>query len=178
MKNERELLSRSKVVFDLTKEIVENNTPANKRFFYWAYHETWMLQDFPKILASKKAYELFYDKYKKDIRDYDWFSKETTESRDHKNKRMFMHEHLTTSEDFKQELIHLYKQNNLSVEKVKDLILQQRVCWITREEDDALRKQYKSHRPHPLQAYKECGIEIYDEEHEDLSNIMIPTFNL
>ena len=144
MKNERELLSRSKIIYDLTKEIVENNTPANKRFFYWAYHETWMLQDFPKILASKKAYELFYNKYKRDIRNYDWFSKETTESRDNKNKRMFMHEHLTTSEDFKQELIYLYKQNKLSVEKVRDLILQQRVCWITREEDDLLRKKSRT----------------------------------
>ena len=68
---------------------------------------------------------VFYDKYKRDIRNYDWFSKETTESRDNKNKRMFMHEHLTTSEDFKQELIYLYKQNKLSVEKVKDLIAKQ-----------------------------------------------------
>ena len=178
MKNERELLSRSKIIYDLTKEIVENETKANKRFYNWAYHETWMLQDFPKTLASKKAYELFYNKYKKDIRNCDWFNKEISESRDDKNRRLFMHEHLTTSEDFKQELIYLYKQNKLSVEKVKDLILQQRVCWITREEDDLLRKKYKSHRPNPLHSYKECGIEIYDEENEDLSNIMIPTFTI
>ena len=176
MKNERELLFRSKIIYDLTKEIVENNTKANNRFYNWAYHETWMLQDFPNVLASKKAYELFYNKYRKDIRNYDWFSQKVSKIRDNKKKKIFVHEHLTTSEDFKQELIYLYKQNKLSVEKVKDLILQQRVCWITREEDDLLNKKYKKHRNNPLQAYKECGIEIYEEENEDLSNVMIPSF--
>ena len=64
-------------------------------------------------------------------------------------------------------------------EKVKELFFQQRVCWVTREEDDVLNhtKTYKSHRPNPLEAYKECGIEIYELEKEDLSNIMIPTFS-
>ena len=90
-----------------------------------------------------------------------------------------MHEHLTTSEDFKQELIYLYKNNQLSIAKIKELIGQQRICWITREEDDILKgtKTYKSHRPNPLLAYKECGIEIYEEEKADLDNIMIPTFD-
>lgn len=176
---ERELDTRCKIIYDLAKEVVENNTDANTRFFYWAYHETWMLKAFPKCLASKKAYSLFYNKYHKDIREFDWFSKETTYWKDDNNKRQFMHEHLTTSDDFKNELIYLYKKNELTVNKIKDLISQQRICWITREEDDVLRKTktYKHHRPNPILAYKECGIEIYDAENEDLTNIMIPTFS-
>lgn len=173
---ERELDVRCKIIYDMTKEIVENRTKANSRLFYWAYHETWMLKLFPKCLASKKAYELFFEKYKKDIRECDWFNQAILECRDDKDKRLFMHEHLTTSEDFKQELIYLYKNNQLSVEKIKELISQQRVCWITRDEDDKLNKSgYNKHRPDPLAAYTECGIEIYDAENADLSNIMKPS---
>ena len=68
--SERELDVRCKILYDLTKEYVENASRATSRLFYWAYHETWMLMAFPKVLASKKAYNLFFEKYKEDIREY------------------------------------------------------------------------------------------------------------
>ena len=88
-----------------------------------------------------------------------------------------MHEHLTTTNDFKKELLCFYKEGKLDVNKIIELISQQRVCWITREEDSILRKKYKDHREDSLKAYEECGIEIFDANDEDLKNIMKPTWN-
>lgn len=173
---ERELETRCKILFELTKEMAENETWANIRFYYWAYHETWMLKLFPKCLASKKAYELFYEKYKDDIRKYNWFDKKVSEWRSPDGKRQFMHEHVVTSNDFKNQLLYLYKENQLSVEKIKELISQQRVCWVTREEDNLLSKKYKDHRQNPLKVYEECGVELYDSKNENLDNIMISSF--
>lgn len=177
--SERELDVRCKILYDLTKEYVENASRATSRLFYWAYHETWMLMAFPKVLASKKAYNLFFEKYKEDIREYGWFSGKIEDCREDNKKRTFMHEHLTTSEDFKRELIYLYENDSLNIDKIKTLLLQQRVCWVTREEDDRLNAMgYRDHRADPLQAYKECGIEIYEAEKEDLGNVMIPSVSL
>ena len=177
---ERELNVRSNMIYNMTKEVVENDTDANKRLFFWLCHETWMLKKFPKFLTSKKAYEMFYAMYKQDIRNFGWADSKVEKCKNSNKKRQFMHEHLTTTNDFKNELVYLYKKGLLTVDKVKDLILQQRICWITREEDDILThtKTYKDHRPNPLLAYKECGIEIYECEKADLSNIMIPTFDI
>ena len=69
---ERELNVRSNMIYNMTKEVVENDTDANKRLFFWLCHETWMLKKFPKFLTSKKAYEMFYAMYKQDIRDFGW----------------------------------------------------------------------------------------------------------
>ena len=54
----------------------------------------------------------------------------------------------------------------------------QRLCWITKEENSILsQKGYKKHRNNPLKAYKNCDICIYDEEKENLKNIMKTTIN-
>ena len=177
--NENELESRARIIYDTVKEVVENPTEANKRLFKWACHEIWMLKAFDRVLTSKKAYQMFYEIYKKDIRDFDWFDGKISKIKDNNGKRMFMQEHLTTTDDFKNELIHLYKNNELSVQKVKQLILQQRICWITREEDNKLNaKGYRKHRDNPLEAYKDCEIEIYESDKASLNNLMIPSFEL
>lgn len=172
--DERELDAWCSMLYAYTKEMCENPTKANKWIFDRASHDEWVLAKFPKHLASVKAFKEFYEMTGLDIREYDWQSQVKTKD----GKKIVVHqhfvdEHLTTAFDFKNYLVFLYKTGELSVEKIKSLLAEQRLCWITKEENNRLSaKGYYKHRNSPLSAYEACGIEIYDKENEDLSNIM------
>ena len=175
---EQELNVWCNTLYNYTKQMVENPTRANKWIFDKACHDEWLLSKFPKHLSSVKAYNAFYELTGKDIRDFDWYS--TVKTKTGENiivHKYFMDEHLTTAYDFKNTLMLFYKQGRLTIDLIKDLIQQQRLCWITREEDKMLTaKGYIKHRVDPLKAYTDCDIEIYDKENEDLENIMKPQF--
>jgi len=170
---EKELDTWCKMLLDYTKAMVNNPTIANKWIFDRASHDEWVLKNFPKHLASVKAYNDFYDLTGKDIRDFDWLSSVKT-----KNgtkivvHQYFVDEHMTTAFDFKTKLIKLCEEGNLDVNKIKELISKQRICWITKDENKQLNYLgYRKHRENPLKAYEDCGIEIYDKENVDLDNI-------
>lgn len=175
---EIELNNWCEILLKMTKEIVENPTKANKWIFDKLTHDEWMLESFPKHLASVNAYKDFYDLTGLDIRNYDWFSTVKTNSGDKiKVHKIFMDEHLTTAYDFKNTLKHYYIKGELSLELIKDLIFKQRLCWITKQENKRLTDNgYYKHRENPLKAYTDCGIEIYNKENEDLGDIMLPNF--
>ena len=173
---ERELTSWCELIFKYTKERVENDSVATRWIFDRATHDEWVLALFPKHFASVNAYNQFFELTGQDIREFNWNSTVTTKDKQtiivH---QFFVDEHLTTAHDFKYELIELFNQGNLSVDKIKELISMQRLCWITKEENNKLTQSgFKNHRKNPLDAYQTCGIEIYDKDNCDL-NIMIPT---
>ena len=177
MDEQRELNFWSKLLLDVTKETIENNSNAVKQIFRQLTRESWKLNTFQKNLASTKAYNEFYDLTGQDIRNFNWTSKVKTKQGETKRvEKMFKFEHLTTASDFQKELIHLYRSNLLTIEKIKELLQTQQICWITIEEDKELNKKYLKHRPNPLQAYKECNIDIYQLENVNPEKIMKPTF--
>lgn len=128
---------------------------------------------FPKHLASVKAYNAFYDLTGKDIRDFDRLS--LVDARDGTKilvHQYFVDECMTTVFDFKTKLLELCEEGKLDVETIKELILEQRLCWITEDENyQLISLGYGNHRENPLKAYKICGIEIYDKENVCLDNI-------
>lgn len=67
---------------------------------------------------------------------------------------------------------HFPNHKCLNIQKIKELISKQRLCWITKDENKQLNALgYRKHRENPLKAYEDCGIEIYDRENEDLNDI-------
>ena len=162
-----------KMLLDYTQAMVHNPTVANKWIFDRASHDEWVLSKFPKHLASVKAYNEFYDLTGKDIRDYDWLSSvKTNDGTKIVVHQHFVDEHMTTAFDFKTKLLRLCEEGKLDIQKIKELISKQRLCWITKDEDKQLNAQgYRKHRENPLKAYENCGIEIYDKDNEDLDNI-------
>ncbi|MGN0798138.1 MAG: DUF4268 domain-containing protein [Christensenellales bacterium] len=175
---EQELNIWCNTLYNYTKQMAENPTRANKWIFDKASHDEWILSKFPKHLSSVKAYNLFYELTGQDIREFNWLS--TTKTKQGEKiiiHQHFVDEHLTTAYDFKNTLLHYYNQGKLTIDLIKDLITQQRLCWITKQENKELNARgYIKHRNNPLDAYKECGIEIYNAENEDLENIMKPEF--
>lgn len=173
----RELELWCNTVFNYTKEMAENPTSATKWIFDRATHDEWSLKCFPKRFASKRAYNEFFELTGKDIRNFNWTSSVKTKSGEkvvvHK---LFVEEHLTTAYDFKNTLLFYYKSGVLTTDVIKELLFKQRICWITKEENSRLNsKGYRTHRDSPLDAYKECGIEIYDEVNQNL-DVMRPDF--
>ena len=176
---ERELEIWANLIYIYAKERLENDSVATRWIFDMTTHDEWVLSLFPHHLASEKAYNQFYELTGKDIRDFDWKSVVRTKSGEkivvH---QYFVDEHMTTAYDFKNEILWLYKNEELTVDRIKKLIFMQRLCWITQEEDSMLsRNGYRKHRKDPLMAYIDCGISIYDAENENLEDIMKPTFN-
>ena len=177
---EKEFETWCKMLLDYTQAMINNPSVANKWIFDRASHDEWVLMKFPKHLASVKAYNEFYDLTGRDIRDFDWLSSVKTKSGEkivvH---QQFVDEHMTTAYDFKTKLLELCENGNLSVEKIKELILTQRLCWITKEENNKLNLLgYRKHRENPLKAYEHCGIEIFDRENADLDNIQTNPRNM
>lgn len=173
MDKEKDYDTWCKMLLDYTQAMVHNPTVANKWIFDRASHDEWVLSKFPKHLASVKAYNEFYDLTGKDIRDFDWLSSvKTNDGTKIVVHQHFVDEHMTTAFDFKTKLLELCEEGKLDVEKIKELIAMQRLCWITKDENKQLNALgYRKHRENPLEAYEDCGIEIYDKENEDLDNI-------
>lgn len=173
MDKEEDFDTWCKMLLDYTQAMIHNPTVANKWIFDRASHDEWVLSKFPKHLASVKAYNEFYDLTGKDIRDYDWLSSvKTNDGTKIVVHQHFVDEHMTTAFDFKTKLLKLCEEGKLDIQKIKELISKQRLCWITKDENKQLNAQgYRKHRENPLKAYENCGIEIYDKENEDLDNI-------
>ena len=173
MDKEKDFDTWCKMLLDYTQAMVHNPTVANKWIFDRASHDEWVLSKFPNHLASVKAYNEFYDLTGRDIRDYDWLSSaRTNDGTKIVVHQHFVDEHMTTAFDFKTKLLKLCEEGKLDVEKIKELISKQRLCWITKDENNQLNALgYRKHRENPLKAYEDCGIEIYDRENEDLNDI-------
>lgn len=173
MNKEKDFDTWCKMLLDYTQAMVHNPTVANKWIFDRASHDEWVLSKFPKHLASVKAYNEFYGLTGKDIRDYDWLSSvKTNDGTKIIVHQHFVDEHMTTAFDFKTKLLKLCEEGKLDIQKIKELIAMQRLCWITKDENKQLNALgYRKHRENPLKAYENCGIEIYDKENEDLDNI-------
>ena len=173
MDKEKDFDTWCKMLLDYTQAMVHNPTVANKWIFDRVSHDEGVLSKFPKHLASVKAYNEFYDLTGKDIRDFDWLSSvKTNDGTKIVVHQHFVDEHMTTAFVFKTKLLKLCEEGKLDVEKIKELIAMQRLCWITKDENKQLNALgYRKHRENPLKAYEDCGIEIYDKENEDLDNI-------
>ena len=175
---EIELDLYSEILFSFTKATAETGTSAFNNVFAKVVREVWQLLKSHNHLASEEAYKQFFNMTQLDIRKYNWFSK----VKDKNNNVITVHnyfqdEHLTTVFDFANTLINCYENKTLTVDLIKEMILQQRMCWITKEENKRLNdKDYRKHRANPLDAYKECGIKIYDPKKDDINNVMKPNF--
>lgn len=140
-----------------------------------------MLASFSKhqILASENAYNEFFALTGKDIRNYDDDSSAVTKSGEKFRVRSkFRFEHMTTVKDFREEILLLYEKGALNAASIQDLILKQRVCWVTKEENKKLnQKGIATHRDDLVDVYKNiCKIQFHDEPNCDLINVMKPTF--
>ena len=159
MNNERELEVAVQLIYTLTKEYVDNRTNYITYLFNYAHRDAVCLNLNNPPLVSENAYELFYELTDgKDIRDSSWqFVGRFKEL----GKRLFTWEHFTPAKIFKQNLINAYKGKLLTTELIKDLILEQKGCWITKREDEELsRLGYRTNRPNPHEAYVKAGIKI------------------
>lgn len=110
------------------------------------------------VYASKNAYDKFYSSTGKDIRKYDCYSLPKIEGIN--GQKLFTYEHMIPVSSFREELFSLYDQNKLSVDLIKELMIKQTICWVTKDEDQKLKELgYAIIRPKT--AYMEAGIEIY-----------------
>lgn len=76
-----------------------------------------------------------------------------------------MYEHFIPAASFRNSLIELYGSKKLNIDTIKLKILEQRMCWITREENEKLNQHgYKSkgrdNYEETIQAYLKVGIKI------------------
>lgn len=157
----RELDFCVKQLIDWTKEYIENKTNYIAYCFRYIYRDIWLLQSSEKYLASEKAYNDFFELTKKDIREFNWSNKVKINNKSVYVYSLFVAEHMTTANDFKNSLIDLYNKNKLNSTEVKKLIQKQQLCWITKEENIELNKHgFSKHRPDPDKAYEICGIKI------------------
>ena len=112
------------MLYDYTCAMIDNPTVANKWIFDRASHDEWVLSKFPKHLASINAYNEFYNLTGQDIRNFDWLSyvkiKNGTKICVH---QYFVDEHLTTAFDFKNRLLELCAENKLTIDKIKEILL-------------------------------------------------------
>lgn len=158
MNKDREISALAKTLIILTREMIENQTFAIKDAFRYLHREV-----VTERLASKRAYEEFFQMTGKDIRDYDWyggkiktFSGETISIN-----KLYTLDHVQTGKNFKDDLILAYKENRLTEDFVKERLMKQSLCWITKEEDKKLTQLgYKSDRADPLKAYADADIEF------------------
>lgn len=88
----------------------------------------------------------------------------------------FLHEHMIPASALKNTLIDAYKNNKLTISYIKNLIKDQKMCWILREEDKKLTElKYRSKDRETLKksykAYKAAGIIIEQSPVEALPTI-------
>ena len=150
------------LVITFSKEVKENDSRLNRVILNTALRNLWMFsKPLTKILASEKAYRQFYRLTKQDIRNFDDDSSIKINNKSKKVRSMFTFEHLTTVNDFTEEV----KNKSLTKKRLLDLAKKQWVCWITKAEDKKLRnKGYLTKRPDPFKAYDDCNITIYEKE--------------
>ena len=160
MDYERELIALSKVLFILTQELKENNSPSISDAYGYVSREI-----ITPILASEAAFEDFYSRTGKDIRSVDWRPSRSFIARNGEKfsiHKLYTGDHIQTCSDFRNELFKAYEENRLTEKLIADILRQRYVCWITKEEDSRLNALgYKSTRSNPYGAYAEAGIKIY-----------------
>ena len=159
MNKERELEALSEILLILTVEMQENPTFAIKDSFKYIHREF-----VTTMLASEAAYYDFFKKTGHDIRRYNWYGgKVATRNGDILNiNTEYTAEHMQTGKQFKTELFRAYKDGTLTKEYIKSLLKNRFVCWVTKEEDQRLKRLgYNADRPDPEKAYREAGIVIY-----------------
>ncbi len=116
------------------------------------------------VLASEKAFNDFYERTGKDIRNYNWYDS----VKDKSGNRFTIHkeyrwEHYYPASSFRDKLKELFEKNRWSVENILELIKTQKIAWITIEEDKKLDfLGFKSVRLE--EAYETAGIKISNAE--------------
>jgi len=157
----RELEFLINILYDLTKEYVENYGDMVKVVFRHAYRSAEFLTCI-KPDASVAAYNDFYKVTGKDIREFNWHSRVKKKN----GEAMIIHkeyqwEHKTTANAFKENLIKAYKEHRLTKSFIAKLIKEQKICWITKAENKVLDKNgHRINRPDPDMAYDKAGIKI------------------
>jgi len=158
---DRELKFLIDILYDLTKEYVENYGDMVKVIFRHTYRSVEFLTCI-KPDASVAAYNDFYKATGKDIREFNWFGSVKKKNGD----TMIIHqeyqwEHKTPANAFKESLIKAYNEGHLTKPFIAKLIKEQKMCWITKAEDKTLtRNGHKINRENPEAAYKQAGIKI------------------
>lgn len=127
-----------------------------------------------KPLASKNAYREFYELSEgKDIRNYNWDNSIKIDGKYVSIHTLFAWEHKTTAYNFRKNLQKLFDNNNLNTDNVINLIRKQKICWVTKQENNELNKLgYKKERETdknlreitPKMVYALAGIEIETSE--------------
>ena len=165
MEKQRELKAIAKVIYLLTKEVVENPTISIRDAYRYVLREITT-----PTLASESAYNDFYLKTGKDIRTFDWRSSRRITSKNGEKfsiHKVYTGDHIQTCRDFEIMLKKAYEKGLLTEDFIIEQLNNRHVCWITKEEDRILNELgYKSNRSDPKKAYREAGIIIY----QDLDN--------
>ena len=163
---ERELNDIAETLRILTIAFVENNTKCIAETYRYAYRTVGEFSLSVPCLASENAYNDFYNRTENDIRLFK--IKDKIKDKSHKSfvvHQDYMYEHLIPAASFRDSLIKLYDTKQLNIDTIKQEILQQRMCWITKEEDVRLRQygySYKGRKTfeEAKQAYLNVGIRI------------------
>ena len=111
------------------------------------------------VMFSKKAWDLLKQNYQTTPLEFpllQWKDRFIC-GKDEKGKSKLVYEHTTPISEF---FYDLTTCNNLS-EIEEKLDNYSGICWITREEDDRLTKNYRAKRPGGWRkCYNECGIQL------------------
>jgi hypothetical protein len=168
MKEERELNDMAEVLKNLTIAFVENKTKCISETYRYAYRTVGEFGLSVPCLASERAYNDFYNRTGLDIRMY----KRGQEVKDKFSNKFVIHreytyEHIIPAVSFKNSLIDLYNEKNLNIDTIKEKILEQKMCWITKEENKKLNQlgyQYKGRETFEKakKAYIKAGIKIIE----------------
>jgi len=150
---------------EVTNLVSENPKTYSKSVHRFICNQTYCLSIHDnKSYASENAYNEIFEKSGEDIQNYRWLVpfKITKHFKEEGFRKRFTFEHMDSVSDFQEDLLNACKGNRLTVDFVKGLILKQRVCWITKEEDNLLTKNgfKNSKKPCPFAAYEKCGIKI------------------
>ncbi len=155
---QREIEAYANILKLIVIEHKENGTKSINTVFKYASRI--VAEHINPVYASKKAYEKFYEATKKDIRKYDCYN--IPKINGISAQKIFTYEHMIPAGAFRKNLCELYDKNELTIESIKDLILKQKICWVTKEEDKKLKELgYSVVRPEPFMAYSDAGIDIY-----------------
>lgn len=169
MDKQRELKAIAKVIFILTKEVVENPTVSIKDVYRYVLREVTT-----PTLASEAARNDFYLRTGQDICTIDWRNSRTITSKTGEKlsiHKLYTGDHIQTCHDFKADLITLYEDGRLTEEYIIEQLNNRHVCWIMKEEDKRLNALgYKFVRPNPEKAYREAGIVICRSSINELSS--------
>jgi len=120
-----------------------------------------------EIKCSNKAQATIDSQFveKVDLRTLNWTSKLTLKTSGKKVhiRKYIVWEHYTTAYEFKTALNNMYINQSLSVDSILALMAQQKMAWITKEENQRLNALgYRHQRLDPEEAYRKACISFIE----------------